>query len=84
MKELIVPEKIQAGDTVAFISLSGGRAGDQDMRPRYDIGKRRFEEMYQVHVIETPHALAGSEYLYNPLLCQNSKSRVFYQVRIYQ
>ena len=65
MKELIVPKKIQAGDTVAFISLSGGRAGDQDMRPRYDIGKRRFEEMYQVHVIETPHALAGSEYLYN-------------------
>lgn len=64
MKELIVPKKIQQGDTVAFISLSGGRAGDADMRQRYDIGKKRFEELYQVQVIETPNALAGSEYLY--------------------
>ena len=31
MKELIVPKKIRKGDTVAFISISGGRAGDSDM-----------------------------------------------------
>ncbi len=65
MKELIVPRKIQPGDTVAFISLSGGRAGDADMRSRYETGKKRFQEIYGVHVIETPHALAGSEYLYH-------------------
>lgn len=64
MKELIIPQKITAGDTVAFISLSGGRAGDPDMRGRYEIGKKRFEEIYGVRVIETPHALCGSEYLY--------------------
>lgn len=31
MKPLIVPKKLNPGDTVAFISLSGGRAGDPDM-----------------------------------------------------
>ena len=64
MKELIVPKKLNIGDTVAFISLSGGRAGDSDMLPRYETGKRRFEEIYGVHVVETPHALSRSTYLY--------------------
>ncbi|WP_026526417.1 LD-carboxypeptidase [Butyrivibrio sp. VCD2006] len=64
MKKLIVPKKLSAGDTVAFISLSGGRAGDTDMLPRYETGKRRFEEAFNVKVIETPNALAGSDFLY--------------------
>lgn len=64
MRELIVPSKIKKGDTVAFISISGGRAGDADMLPRYNIGKKRFEEKYGVKVIQTPNALKGSEYLY--------------------
>ena len=64
MKELIVPKKICKGDTVAFISLSGGRAGDADMLERYEIGKNRFQEIFEVKVVETPHALKGSQYLY--------------------
>lgn len=64
MKKLIIPSKINEGDTVAFISISGGRAGDIDMLPRYLIGKERFEKEYGVHVIETPNALKGSKYLY--------------------
>jgi len=64
MKELIVPKKLKAGDTVAFISLSGGRAGDPDMRERYETGKQRFEEIFKVNVVETPNVLRGSEYLY--------------------
>lgn len=64
MKELIVPKKLKKGDTVAFISISGGRAGDEDMLKRYETGKRRFEEIFGVRVIETPHALHGSAYLY--------------------
>ena len=28
MKELIIPSKLNEGDTVAFISISGGRASD--------------------------------------------------------
>lgn len=31
MKKLIIPSKLNEGDTVAFISISGGRAGDEDM-----------------------------------------------------
>lgn len=64
MKDLIVPKKICKGDTVAFISLSGGRAGDEDMLKRYETGKQRFQEIFGVKVMETPHALKGSKYLY--------------------
>lgn len=64
MKNLIVPKKIRKGDTVAFISLSGGRAGDADMLKRYETGKNRFQDIFGVKVIETPHALKGSKYLY--------------------
>ena len=62
MKDLIVPKKLKKGDTIAFISISGGRAGDPDMIKRYETGKRRMEEIFGVHVIETPHALMGSSY----------------------
>lgn len=64
MKNLIVPRKIRKGDTVAFISLSGGRAGDEDMFRRYETGKKRFQDIFGVKVVETPHALKGSRYLY--------------------
>lgn len=64
MKELFIPNKLNKGDCVAFISISGGRAGDSDMLPRYLIGKERFEKEFGVKVIETPNALKGSKYLY--------------------
>lgn len=64
MKDLIIPEKLKAGDTVAFISISGGRAGDEDMLSRYYTGKERFEKEFGVHVVETPNALKGAKYLY--------------------
>lgn len=64
MRDLIVPAKLNEGDTVAFISISGGRAGDEDMVPRYMLGKRRFERIFNVKVVETPNALRGSAYLY--------------------
>lgn len=31
---------------------------------RYEIGKRRLEEIWGIHVITTPNALAGSDFLY--------------------
>lgn len=64
MLELMKPERLQKGDTVAAISLSGGRAGDEDMLWRYELGKRRLEEVFGLHVVETPHALQGSDSLY--------------------
>ncbi len=64
MKELIKPQRIHPGDTVATISISGGRAGDKDMLWRYELGKRRLQEVFGLKVVETPHALAGNEYIY--------------------
>ncbi len=64
MKELIKPQRIYPGDTVATISISGGRAGDKDMLWRYELGKRRLQEVFGLKVVETPHALAGNEYTY--------------------
>ena len=34
------------------------------MVPRYMLGKRRFEKIFNVEVVETPNALKGSDYLY--------------------
>lgn len=64
MKPLIVPKKLNPGDTVAFISLSGGRAGDPDMIKRYQTGKNRFEEIFGVKVVETPNALKGNTFIF--------------------
>jgi len=64
MKKLIKPERLRPGDTIAAISISGGRAGDEDMLWRYRLGKKRLEDVFGLRVIETPHALMGSKYLY--------------------
>ena len=67
MKPLIKPARLCPGDTVATISISGGRAGDEDLRWRYELGKKRLEECFGLRVVETPHALRGSRWLYeNP------------------
>ncbi len=64
MYKLEVPKVLKRGDTIALISISGGRAGDEDMLYRYEVGKRRLEEIWGIHVILTPNALAGSNFLY--------------------
>lgn len=56
MKNLIIPPKLNEGDTVAFISISGGRAGDADMIPRYMLGKRRFEKIFDIQLSKHPKA----------------------------
>lgn len=67
MNGLIKPRKLSPGDTVATISISGGRAGDPDMIERYLVGKHRLESIFGLKVVETPNALKGSEFLYrNP------------------
>lgn len=64
MVELKVPKALKKGDTIALLSISGGRAGDKDMLYRYEIGKKRLEDNWGVHVVTTPNALAGSNFLY--------------------
>ncbi len=71
MNQLIKPPKLKWGDTVATISISGGRAGDPDMLARYETGKKRLESLFGLHVVETPHALSGNDFIY-----KNPKARV--------
>ena len=51
MKELIIPSKLNEGDTVAFILISGGSAGDEYMLPRYQLGTRKFEKLFNVQAV---------------------------------
>lgn len=71
MHKLIKPKKLSPGDTVATISISAGRAGDADMLPRYNIGKKRLEDVFGLRVVETRHALKGMDFIY-----KNPKARV--------
>lgn len=51
MKQLIKPSRLHFGDTVATISISGGRAGDSDLLWRYQLGRKRFEDVFGLKVI---------------------------------
>jgi muramoyltetrapeptide carboxypeptidase LdcA involved in peptidoglycan recycling len=65
VKKLIKPEKLKRGDKVATVSLSWGGAGDKALRTRYEIGKKRLEEVFGLEVVEMEHTLSGTEYVYN-------------------
>lgn len=61
---LIKPQKLQSGDRVATISLSWGGAGDEDIRWRYEQGKKRLQEEFGLEVVEMPNTLKGTQYIY--------------------
>lgn len=63
--DLIKPQKLKAGDTVATVSLSWGGAGDDSILWRYNIGKKRLKEVFGLNVIEMPNTMKGTDYLYN-------------------
>lgn len=42
MYKLEAPKVLKRGDTIALISISGGRAGDEDMLYRCEAGKSRW------------------------------------------
>ncbi|MDF2943858.1 MAG: peptidase LD-carboxypeptidase [Herbinix sp.] len=64
MKELIKPQKLNIGDKVATVSLSWGGAGDDQLLWRYQQGKERLQSIFGLEVVEMPHTLRGSEYIY--------------------
>jgi len=67
MIKFIKPNKLNIGDIVTTVSLSGGRAGDSDMLDRYYIGKQRLEKIFGLKVVEMENSLKGNDYLYrNP------------------
>lgn len=62
---MIKPKKLSRGDTVAIVSLSSGLAGDKLFKHRYELGKKRLEDVYGLKIVTMPNALKGSEYLSN-------------------
>ena len=62
---LLKPFGLKRGDKIATISLSWGGAGDSDVLWRYNVGKKRLEEEFGLEVIEMPHTLKGTEFIYN-------------------
>jgi muramoyltetrapeptide carboxypeptidase LdcA involved in peptidoglycan recycling len=62
MKTLIKPPKLNIGDKIATVSLSWGGAGDKLWR--YEIGKRRLEEVFGLEDVEMPNTLKCTEFIY--------------------
>ena len=61
---MIKPKKLKKGDEVAIVSLSSGLAGEEMFRHRYELGKKRLEQL-GFNVVTMKNALKGIEYLYN-------------------
>lgn len=61
--KLITPKGLVEGDKVASISLSWGAAGD--LPYRYLKGKERLNQIFNLEVTETKHALQSAQWIYN-------------------
>lgn len=61
---MIKPKKLKKGDKVAIVSLSSGLAGEEMFRHRYELGKKRLEQL-GFNVVTMKNSLKGIEYLYN-------------------
>ena len=61
---MIKPKKLKKGDKVAIVSLSSGLAGEEMFRHRYELGKKRLEQL-EFNVVTMKNTLKGIEYLYN-------------------
>ncbi|MCL2108728.1 MAG: LD-carboxypeptidase [Oscillospiraceae bacterium] len=59
------PKPLYAGDTIATVSVSLGLAGDADILWKYELGKKRLEEMFELQVQAAPNSMKGSQYLEN-------------------
>jgi muramoyltetrapeptide carboxypeptidase LdcA involved in peptidoglycan recycling len=61
MTTLTRPKLLKQGDTVATISLSWGGAGE--LLHRYEIGKKRLQEVFGLNVVETKNTLKSSDFI---------------------
>ncbi|MGY5810503.1 S66 family peptidase [Rhizobium sp. LEGMi198b] len=60
-RTLVKPRRIKAGDRIAAVSPSWGGPGT--VPDRYLTGKRQFEEIFNITVVEMPHTLAPADWL---------------------
>lgn len=63
MNRLIKPKKLNKGDKIATVSPSLGIAGDSDVLWRYNLGKKRLEDIHGLTVIPAPNSMKGADYL---------------------
>jgi muramoyltetrapeptide carboxypeptidase LdcA involved in peptidoglycan recycling len=64
MSRVNVPKKLNYGDTIAFVALSSGLAGEKGINWRVDLAKERLENMGFIVKI-MPHTLCDKEFIYN-------------------
>lgn len=62
---MIIPKRLEKGDKIAIVSLSWGGLGDENFLHKYYIAKERLEKDFGLEVVTMPHALKGSEFVYN-------------------
>ena len=60
-KPMLKPRRLKRGDRVAAVTLSWGGPGKYPYR--YEAGKRQFEEMFGLNVVEMEHTLSGAEWI---------------------
>lgn len=60
--KLIYPDHLNAGDKVAIVSLSWG--GPATFPYRYEIGKKRLENIFKLEVLPSKHALKEADWIY--------------------
>ena len=60
---MIKPKPLATGDTIAFITLSSGMAGEKMLQYRWKIAKKRLEAL-GYRVVLTPNAIQSSEYIH--------------------
>lgn len=61
---LMKPGKLQKGDKIATVSPSSGLAGEAKIRPRYEQGVCRLEDIFGLEVDAMPNSQKGIDYLY--------------------
>jgi muramoyltetrapeptide carboxypeptidase LdcA involved in peptidoglycan recycling len=66
MKQLTLPKKLNRGDKIAVISASWGGPGSFPYR--YEVGKQRLESVFGLEVVEMPHALKDTDWVYRNIL----------------
>lgn len=64
MLQLQKPPRLRPGDKIAAVSLSWGGAGDPDLLWRYRVGKDRLRAQFGLELVELPHTLAGTNWVY--------------------
>lgn len=64
MMQLIKPQKLHVGDTIATVSLSDGASGELNMLKWYEVSKRRIHDLFGLNVIETSNSMKGRDYIY--------------------